>query len=181
MVVVLYAGIMGQKNKSLTVNQVRPLLELVARAESRGNYNAYFGNANNQEVRFTDMSIREVQAWQADLIARGGVSSAVGRYQIINTTLAELVRELGISDQQQFDEKTQDAMAVALVKWRGAESYLAGSLSEKEFAANLAKEWASLPATLGQEPTQSFYASDGLNKASVPPDKLLQVIRSLRK
>jgi conjugal transfer mating pair stabilization protein TraG len=181
LVTVFYAGVVVQQQSSINPSRLRPLLEVVAQAESKGNYNAYFGNATNQEVHFTSMSIQEVLAWQEDLIARGGLSSAVGRYQIINTTLEGLVGELQLSKQERFDERTQDTMAVALVKRRGAESYLKGSLTEEEFAANLAKEWASLPAVVGQNPTESYYASDGLNKASVSPAEILHTIRTLRK
>ena len=63
------------------------LLSTIAEGESRGNYNAYFGNSANTTLKFTEMTIAEVQAWQDKYVADGNASNAVGRYQIISPTL----------------------------------------------------------------------------------------------
>lgn len=183
-VVVLYAGIaltytiVSHMNRQLAVDPTTctPLLELIAQAESKGNYNAYFGNAGNQAVRFTEMSVAEVMQWQEEFIANGSPSSAVGRYQIISTTLAGLVRQLEIDTAHLFDEQLQDTLALALLERRGAIGYVNGDITKEQFAAELAKEWAGLPRVIGDTPEQSYYAGDGLNEALVGVDEVLAAV-----
>ncbi len=150
-----------------------PLLNLIARAESNGNYNAYFGNSNNTEIDFTSMTVAEVMTWQKEFIAQGKASSAVGRYQIIDTTLAGLVRQLEIDTTQKFDVRMQDQMAIALLERRGVEEYVNNQLTRHEFAANIAKEWAALPKIVGDNPHESYYASDGLNRSRIEVNEVL--------
>lgn len=163
----------GMAYKSLmTTPQVdpavyRPLLDTIAQGESRGNYNAYFGNAANNKIRFTEMTVAEVLQWQKDFVDKGSPSSAVGRYQIIRPTLLGLVEQLGIDKNALYDTSLQDQFAVALLERRGAREYIAKELSREEFAANLAKEWAALPKIAGDNPEQSYYAGDGLNKVQI--------------
>lgn len=169
---------MANQNKRLTVNPTTygSLLQLIAHVESNDNYNAYFGNASNASIDFTKMSIEEVMAWQAEHIQQGHFSSAVGRYQVIDTTLAEMVKQLGIDPKQAFDPATQDKIAMALLERRGAEAYVNGEITPGEFAANLAQEWAALPKVLGENPQESYYHSDGVNQARVSVDKMMQAI-----
>lgn len=122
--VIGYASYM--QDRRLVINQATyaPLLNLIAKVESKGNYNAYFGNAQNSTIKFTDMSIRDVMKWQADYVNKGNYSSAVGRYQIVNTTLDGLVRRLGIDTSKKFDKSMQDSLAIALLERRGSGSYI---------------------------------------------------------
>ena len=175
-VAALIAYTIGSMNRRLQVDPVsaKPLLDLIARVESKGNYNAYFGNAGNTSIKFTEMSIADVLSWQEDFIAAGHPSSAVGRYQIISTTLKGLVQQLNIDTNQPFNEAMQDRMAVALLERRGATEYVNNQIDERQFAAELAKEWAALPKIIGDRPEQSYYASDGLNKALVGVDEILR-------
>jgi hypothetical protein len=79
-------------------------------------------------------------------------SSACGRYQIVRTT-ARAIREALPSrypDNRFFDDACQDEMACYLLGVRGIDKYLSGRLSEDGLIANLAKEWASLPALNGK-------------------------------
>lgn len=171
------------KEHQLSVNPAScaSLLQLIASAESKGNYNAYFGNAGNSSVRFTAMTIGEVLAWQEDFVAQGNPSSAVGKYQIINTTLTGLVNELGLKPTEKFDEDTQDKMAIALLERRGASAYLNQEITRDEFAAELAKEWAALPRVLGDTPEDSYYAGDGLNKSHINVEKVRAAIELLQR
>ena len=174
----VFAYMIGNMNRQLAVDPVtcRPLLDLIAQAESRGNYNAYFGNASNTEVKFTEMSVAEVLDWQKAFVAQGNPSSAAGRYQIINTTLAGLVQELDLQGSEMFDEAMQDRLALALLERRGVVAYINGRIDAKQFAAELAKEWAGLPRILGDAPEKSYYAGDGLNTALVGADEVLRVV-----
>lgn len=177
--VLSYAYYMDSQQLSINPASCRQLLDVIAHAESNGNYNAYFGNSKNSKVDFTNMSVADVMKWQQDYIKQGSPSSAVGRYQILNTTLAGLVEQLGINPKQRFDKKMQDAMAVALLERRGAVEYADKKLTDEQFAANLAKEWAGLPKITGNNPNASYYASDGLNKSRVEPAKVLTAIKPI--
>lgn len=170
---------MGNQRLAVKPESYSSLLNLIASAESNGNYNAYFGNARNSDVDFTDMPVKDVLQWQKEYVAQGSPSSAVGRYQFISGTLEGLVNQLGIHPEQKFDEPTQDALAIALLERRGSIEYVNEELSDKDFAANLAKEWAALPKVVGDNPEQSYYAGDGLNMSRVTPDEILGAIRPI--
>ncbi|RVJ15273.1 hypothetical protein CN184_31940, partial [Sinorhizobium medicae] len=80
----------------------------------------------------------------------------------------------------------QDRLAYKLLVRRGYPEYIVGKISLVQFAENLAKEWASFPllvATKGSERAvrrgQSYYASDGLNKALVKPEKVEAVLKEV--
>lgn len=157
-----------------------PLLELIGQAESKGNYNAYFGHPLSSSPRFTDMTLRQVRDWQRQYVAQGAASSAVGKYQIIDTTLDGLVARLKISPDTKFDAATQDRLAVALVERRGSVDYINKQLSQSQLAANLAKEWASLPRINGPKPESSYYAGDGLNASLVHSQQILHAVSQLK-
>lgn len=171
----------GVKLSDNSINPVvyRPLLQLIADAESSNNYNAYYGNPSNDEVDFTSMTIQEVMDWQRQQIANGIASSAVGRYQIIDSTLISLVSETGVALTDKFSADVQDRLAVALLERRGAASYVKGEISAEQFAANLAMEWAALPRVLGGNPDHSYYAGDGLNHSRVSSTQILAVLASI--
>jgi conjugal transfer mating pair stabilization protein TraG len=167
--------------KRLTVDPAtyKPLLSLIGRAESSGNYNAYFGNGGNKRIKFTEMSIAEVQKWQADYVRQGSPSSAVGKYQFLDSTLAGLVDRLNIDPNEKFTPAMQDRLAIALIERRGAEAYVNDELTQKRFAHNLSKEWAGFPRVIGKNPTRSYYAGDGLNKSRVSVDAVLKAIEPI--
>lgn len=178
--VIGYAAYMDTRRLNIDPTSYAALLDLIARVESTDNYNAYFGNPANSKVQFTDMTIEEVQQWQRDFVAQGHPSSAVGRYQIIDTTLSELVTQLDITSSEKFDKTTQDRLAVALLERRGSIGYINQELTPEEFAANLAMEWAALPRVLGENSDASYYAGDGLNAALVRKTEVLQAVQHLR-
>jgi len=156
------------------------LLTTIAEGESRGNYNAYFGNSANTSLKLTEMSIAEVQAWQDKYVADGNASNAVGRYQIISPTLKGLIKELKLKPSQVFSERIQDKMAITLMERRGAVDFVNDKISAEQFAANLSQEWAALPAILGNRPTESFYAGDGLNEARISTEVVLKAVREFK-
>jgi len=175
-----YAGYMNNTLRPVNPHTYTSLLAVIGAAESNNNYNAYYGNAGNSTIIFTNMSLAEVLQWQQSFIQQGNASSAVGRYQIINTTLASLVQQLGIDDQQKFTPQLQDTLAIALLERRGAIEYANKKITSAELAASLAKEWAALPQTLGATPEASYYAGDGLNAARVTIPEVLGAINLIR-
>lgn len=155
------------------------LLNTIAKGESKGNYNAYFGKVGNTKIRFTEMSVKDVIMWQEQYVRKGSASSAVGKYQIIRPTLAGLVAQLRIDPSTLFDENLQDRMAIVLLERRGAHAFVQKKLSREEFAASLAKEWAALPKATGVNPTQSHYAGDGINKSNISLSEIYDALASL--
>lgn len=180
-VVILAGNVVYQKYMAFNVDPAvyKPLLNTIAKGESHGNYNAYYGNGGNTNVHFTDMSIADVMKWQEEYVRKGSPSSAVGKYQIVRPTLAGLVQKLKLDTHAKFDEKMQDRLAVALLEKRGALDFLQKRLSREQFAANLAQEWAALPRITGPHPTQSYYAGDGLNKAGISVDEVYKALATL--
>lgn len=156
------------------------LLSVIAEGESKGNYNAYFGHANNQDIVFTSMTVAEVLRWQKEFVEQGSPSSAVGKYQFIQPTLEGLVQEMRISKKTIFDETLQDKLAIRLLERRGVHDYLRNRISKEQFAHSLSKEWAALPKVLGDNPPASYYAGDGLNASRISIAAILAAIDSLR-
>jgi conjugal transfer mating pair stabilization protein TraG len=165
---------------SIPITAYSPLLDVIATAESKGNYNAYFSNAANKEINFTAMPIRDVIAWQEAFVKNGNPSSAVGKYQIIQPTLEGLVTELNISPDTHFDAATQDKLAVALIERRGSVAFIENKLTAAEFAHNLSKEWAALPRIIGNAPESSYYAGDGLNASLVDSKTSLNAVEQFK-
>jgi muramidase (phage lysozyme) len=176
-------GITQRQSAVIQINPsaYTPLLDTIARGESHGNYNAYYGHGSNQRIRFTDMSVADVLHWQQQYVKGGSPSSAVGKYQIIRPTLMGLVRQLKLDTRRtRFDEKLQDRLAITLVERRGAHDFVQSKLTREQFAANLAQEWAALPKATGPNPHQSHYAGDGLNKAHITLDEIFQALATFQ-
>lgn len=171
---------MIQARPSIPTTAYTPILEVVAAAESKGNYNAYFSNAANQTIDFTNMSIAEVLQWQTTFVQSGNPSNAVGRYQIIQPTLEGLVKQLKLNTNERFDEHMQNRLAVALMERRGSIDFAENKLSADEFAHNLSKEWAALPRVIGDAPESSYYAGDGLNASLVDSKTSLGAVEQFR-
>jgi muramidase (phage lysozyme) len=134
----------------------RPLLDLIGFTEGtdkkRGYnetlaYGAYTGNVN-----LVGMTLTQIDALQTKMLANPKNklnSSALGRYQIVRTTLRSMRKTLGLASTALFDADMQDRLACYLLGVRGIDKYLAGRLSEDTLINNLAHEWASLPQTNG--------------------------------
>lgn len=174
------ASLFMQSQPSINPAAYTPLLNTIAEGESNGNYNAHFGNAANTNTKFVDMSIEEVLEWQKEFVAQGNPSNAVGRYQIIQPTLESLIRELNLNTQERFSPSLQDALAISLMERRGSIEFASGKLSAESFALELSKEWAALPRVIGDDPTASYYAGDGLNASHVKNDEILSAINTFK-
>lgn len=168
---------------------LQPLLALLRKHESRGDYNAVWGGIRSQhrpKKPLTSMTIREVLAWQ-DSIDRLYMSEAAGAYQILEDTLRGLYTKAGLTLDHKFDVAAQDKMAQQLLVGRGLIQYLEGKISTDTFCNNIAKEWASMPVvtqttrgTRPIQPGQSYYAGDGLNKAHASVADLRSAVMACR-
>jgi len=151
-------------------------LDFIAQYESQGNYNARYGAVTNtNEPDFTSLTIDEVLTWQKDR-----KFSACGKYQIIRQTLSGLSQTLGLSGNEIFNVNQQDAMGEKLLKKRGLEKFIAGTISQDEFAFSVAHEWAALPGVKEPHGEKSVYAGDGVNHALVSVSTYLSAIDKLK-
>lgn len=160
----------------------RPLLDLIGYTEGtdekRGynetlGYGAYTGGA----VNLVGMTLKQIDALQTKMLAHPKnkwKSSALGRYQIVRTTLRTIKKTLGLADTELFDEDMQDRCACYLLGVRGVDKYLAGRMKEDTLIDNLSKEWASLPTTKDK----GYY--DGQN-ARVKSARVRQVLAEVGK
>ncbi|KQR67865.1 hypothetical protein [Rhizobium sp. Leaf341] len=149
-------------------------------AESGNNYNAFHGNGSNQSIRFTDMSIGDVLKWQSsgEWKRLGGKSSAVGKYQIIESTLKDTVRASGIDLDTKFTPAVQDKLIMfRLFDTRKMADYLDGKISDEDMVdKHLAAEFAGLKTTSGK----GMYDGDGLNKASLSARRTIAALQQFK-
>jgi hypothetical protein len=82
------------------------VLDLIANAESGGNYNAWYGYPNQVATDLGTMTVDQVQGLQEQLIATSG-ASPVGRYQINKDTLDSLVDRMGLRGNEHFTPQLQ--------------------------------------------------------------------------
>lgn len=159
----------------------RPLLDLIGHAEGTDRKRGYnetlaYGAYTGGDVDLCAMTLKEIDALQTRMLkhpANSFNSSALGRYQIVRTTLRAIRKSLSLSDNALFDPGMQDRCACYLLGLRGIDKYLAGRLAEDTLVDNLAREWASLPTTSGKG------AYSGQNVA-VSPERVRQVLAKVR-
>ena len=160
---------------SYTQNALTPLLDLIGRAEGAG-YDTIveFVRISDYPSRpITQLTISELLAWQESIDGKYN-SEAVGRYQIMEDTLRgfdnnrssssgglSLYERAGLTLNSLFSPANQDLMAIELLKYRGLNRFLTGSLTDGQFADNLSYEWASLPVTIGPRAGQGRYTGQG--------------------
>ncbi len=164
---------------------------LIARHESADNYNicncTKGGLRVVRDLQVVEMSIRQIQQKQANREI-----FAVGRYQLIPTTLESAVLSLGLDRSALLDAEMQDRIFECyLIKVKRPEicRYFAGAGTVEEAMYAAAKEWASIGVERGRrisdkrvqsggvvsyikryaEGGESYYAGDGLNKAHISP------------
>lgn len=141
--------------------------DLIGKAESYGgNYNVLAGG---QEADLTNMTLEQVLELQKSMKAgiKNGLypSSAVGKYQIIDSTLRNQIRLMGLDPKTtKFDQATQDRIADDLIVQQGYNKYAAGSWTKERFLASLAGTWAGLPSGPNNK---SRYEGKNGNKATI--------------
>ena len=126
------------------------LLDLISSAESAYGASAYDvvigGSQPTNGVRpLSQWTVGEVIAW-GDARKAIGQNTAAGRYQFINSTLEEVVRNNpNINHNTTFDRNTQDALAIQLANQNaGLNRYKAGNQSLQQTINRLSATWAGL-------------------------------------
>lgn len=160
-----YAGDAGAMDGFSAGGKWAPLLNLVAGKESGGNYEAMYPSRTLPGA--TKMTISQVI---------GQATGAVGKYQQLPRFLAERARKAGLDpDKDLYNAANQDKIIIeANLKARGAESWLAGKMTDREFMQGLSQEFASLPNMDGKfhYPGQS---------SAMTPDKILAALKQVKK
>jgi muramidase (phage lysozyme) len=142
------------------------LLDLIGKGESGGNYNALVGG---KSADLTNMTIDQVQKLQSTMKAQGYASTAVGKYQMIASTLAEQAKKAGLdTSKTKFDQKTQDLLAQQLVNQAGV-----GKVDTATAMKNLAGTWASLPKDMSG---RGAYDGYNTNKSNINPQDLVAAL-----
>ncbi len=134
------------------------ILNFIGKIESSNNYNIIVGG---KEKPLTNMTIKEVRQLQRERNSQN-LGTAVGRYQIIDDKMDDLIRWMNLDTSAIFDKNLQDQMGRELLRRRGYEKYKASKMTTKQFIRELSKEWASFPK---DESNQSYYKGVGNNKA----------------
>lgn len=159
----------------------RPLFDLIGLTEGtdRGRgYNetlAYgaFTGGDRDLVRMTLDQIDQLQSAMLRDPKNTMNSSALGRYQIVRTTLREIRKVLGRRGAEKFDASLQDRMACFLLGRRGIDRWIAGKMTDGAMINALALEWASLPKTNGK-------GAYGGQNAAVKPATVLHALSQVK-
>ncbi len=152
------------------------ILNLIGRAEGGqdavSGYEESFGDgAFTGKTTFTDKTLNQIDSIQTGMLADPANtlnSSALGKFQIVRTTLRSLRDELGLTGEEKFSPELQDKLAVTLLERRGLSQWQEGKISDNEFVDNLSKEWASLPTSQGQ----SYYGQ----RTATTPEAVLEAL-----
>ncbi|MER9178934.1 hypothetical protein [Mesorhizobium sp. M0767] len=161
----------------------RPLFNLMGKSEGTDKHRGYnetlgYGAYTGGDVDLVAMTLGEIDKLQTKMLAHprnATNSSALGRYQIVRTTLRALKKALSIPDTIHFGVKTQDLMCLTLLNQRGLAKYLLGTLSEDKFMLEMAKEWASIPTPAGH----GFYSNQ--SRTPVSPAQVRAVYAEVKR
>ena len=149
---------------------IAPLAELIGRAESDtvGGYNAAnngraMGLGKNGLVKVFGRDAKNVTIAQVKHKQNVGALYAVGRYQMIPTTLRAAQKWANLPDSATFGPQNQDKLFLKLLKYKRPTvwDFLNGRASLSAAVQSLAREWAGVPTLSGR----SFYRNG--NKANV--------------
>lgn len=173
------------------------LLEFIYRTETGREppecYEVIFGQNQDKLAKpLTEMTFDEVVKDGPSRTRKFG-SSAAGAPQFMRDTLDapktmnDLKGQLDIDGDELFSPDLQDRMAFHLLKRRGYDKFMAGTIGVVAFGKALAQEWASFPvlaATQGAHRRiargETYYAGDRLNKALVKPEKIEALLAEVK-
>lgn len=138
----------------------------------------------------TSMTVKEVYEMQ-----KRKEVNAVGKFQIIRSTMPEVIKGMKLSGKEKFDEEMQEKMGAWLLfnKRKALGDYLKGKHDNLNLAGDEgAREWASLPVLSDRLTTKvgdrtyhskrgSTAYSDGVNKAQHSSSKYEKALLEARK
>ncbi|ADZ70101.1 transmembrane protein [Polymorphum gilvum] len=135
----------------------RPLLDLIGRSEGTDRGRGYnetlgYGAFSGGDHDLVAMTLDQIDELQTAMLAHPKNSlnsSALGRYQIVRTTLRKIRKQLKLSGLELYSAEMQDRLGCYLLGVRGIDRWLGGVISRDALMDALAKEWASLPTSKG--------------------------------
>jgi muramidase (phage lysozyme) len=163
---------------SFTQSALTPLLDLIGRAEGAG-YDTIVGFVRKSDYPakpITALTVDELLAWQDSIDSRYN-SEASGRYQVMEDTLRGLKGRGVVSGSEMFSPATQDKIAVALLKIRGLNRFLDGSITAEQFGDSISYEWASLPIITGPNAGKGRYSGQG---GKIKPQEVLDALKKVK-
>ena len=168
----------------------QPLGNLIGRAESSNDYTAFnFFENGKLKTRYrsdlTEWNLREI------LQTQKAKMHAIGRYQLLLTTLEEAIASLKLSLDHLFNEGVQDYIfdAYLITRKRPAiMAYIEDRGDYKQCRLSLAREWASMPVLPGTilnskkiaQGGESYYAGDGYNKAHITDREISEALEATK-
>lgn len=160
-----------------------PLADLIGKTEGgRYGYNALvYKYVDGKKVSggsadLVNMTMKEVKEFQKGMRAKGHASTAVGRYQVIDTTLQDAQNALRIPDSAIFNARTQDRIFTWLADRRGFRAYLDNPTEEnkRKLLANLPNEWAVLKTAKGKGVWDHLAGNKGTVSQSVVDEAIVR-------
>ena len=139
----------------------------------RGETGTFSGNKP-----LTEMTVAEAIAfgtsdayrnYSRDVLGRGPnelPSTPMGKYQIVGTTLKDLVDRGLIDPNAQFDADTQEQIGSLLVKNRGYDDVLSGKITEEQFLSNLGNEFEGVKKNKNFNLSGGSVNQTGINQVS---------------
>lgn len=173
------------------------LLEFIYKTETGREppecYEVVYGQRQNDLPKpITEMTLDEVEAGGPARTRKFG-SSAAGAAQFMRDTLDkpgtlhDLEGEMGLTGKELFSPDLQDRMAFHLLKRRGYDKFMAGTMTVTAFGKALAQEWASFPVLATTQGAhrkvargETYYAGDRLNKALVKPETIEALLAEVK-
>ena len=142
-----------------TIGQLK---SLIAHAEAgRKGYDAVHVSARVKPgKRPTQMTLGQIRTWIRNT---PGQPHAIGRYQIIPSTLRSLVARAKLPNSTVFSPQVQDQLADLLLADAGLADFQRGRISRVKFMNRLALIWAGLPQSNGR----SAYHGYAGNRATI--------------
>ena len=99
------------------------------------------------ERDLTKIPLGEIDRLQTEILNNpknktGG--SPVGKYQVVQRTLRDAKKALGLKDTDLFTKEVQDKIGMWLLNRRGYQDWKDGKISDEQFTKNMQNEWHAL-------------------------------------
>jgi uncharacterized protein YcbK (DUF882 family) len=99
------------------------------------------------ERDLTKLPLGEIDRLQTEILnnpknTTGG--SPVGKYQVVQRTLRDAKKALGLKDTDLFTKEVQDKVGMWLLNRRGYQDWKDGKISDAKFTKNMQNEWHAL-------------------------------------
>lgn len=142
--------------------------------------------------KLSDYTIGEIKKFQSRSRDSKGQLWATGRYQIIPDTLIGITQKAGVSDNEKYNEKNQDKLALQLLLNRSSiRDYITQKIPDtkenlERASLSMAKIWSSIGVPYSMQGSNKWisknesYYSGGGDKATVSTESVQNALKKLR-